>query len=107
MTNVYSELRNREKQNQQSFKQEIGEMEEKIDYQNELAQDNIKTLVNTQKELNQLKSECETLQAKIDISQSINSYHESCNYKQRINDLKKAIETSRIKGHEVENEIAN
>lgn len=68
MKNVYAELRDREKQNQTLFKDSIREMEEKVVSQNDMAQENIRNLVNTQKELNQLKSECETLSAKIDIS---------------------------------------
>lgn len=52
MKNVYVELQDREKQNQNLFKNTINEMEEKVIQQNDMAQENIRNLVNTQKELN-------------------------------------------------------
>ena len=66
---------------------------------------NIRKLVTTQKELQQLKSQCEQLQAKIEIAEGLNAFHESCNYKQKISSLKKEIENSKLKGHEIEKEI--
>ena len=37
MANVYSELREREKQNQSSFRNNMSEMEQKVEQQNEMA----------------------------------------------------------------------
>lgn len=105
MKQVYTELREREKDNQTTYNKTVTEMEDKVNLQNEKAQDNIRNLVGTQKELQMLKSQCEQLQAKIEIAQGLNAFHESCNYKEKIAALKKEIESSKLKGHEIEKSI--
>lgn len=59
MKTIYSELREREKENQTTYNETVVEMEEKVILQNTKAQDNIRNLVGTQKELQMLKSQCD------------------------------------------------
>jgi uncharacterized coiled-coil DUF342 family protein len=62
-------------------------------------------LASTQKDLKKLKNKADTLKNKIDISQNIQSYHDSYNYKQKISNLQSEIQKSTDKGDKLENEI--
>ena len=62
-------------------------------------------MASTQKDLKKLKSKAETLKNKIDISQNIQSYYDSCNFKQKIGNLQTEIQKSTDKGDKLENEI--
>jgi chromosome segregation ATPase len=62
-------------------------------------------LASTQKDLKKLKSKAETLKNKIDISQNIQSYYDSCNYKQKVSNLQSEIQKSTDKGDKLETEI--
>jgi len=53
----------------------------KIFEQNDIAQSNGRELASTQKKLQKLKNEAETLQYKVDIGASISAFHDSNNYK--------------------------
>lgn len=64
-------------------------------------------LANTQKEYKKLNNKAETMKNKIDISQSIQSFHESSNYKMKINNLQNEIKKSTEKGDRLESEIEN
>lgn len=80
----------------------VVDLNQKIKDQNELAQQKVKELTATQKEQAKLKNQIDTLTSKIDIASSISTYHDSCNYARRIQELKTALEQSRQKGNNLE-----
>ena len=82
-------------------------MEQKVKDQNILVQQKVQELANTQKEYKKLNNKAETMKNKIDISQSIQSFHESSNYKMKINNLQNEIKKSTEKGDKLEAEIEN
>ena len=82
-------------------------MEQKVKDQNILVQQKVQELANTQKEYKKLNNKAETMKNKIDISQSIQSFHESSNYKMKINNLQNEIKKSTEKGDRLEAEIEN
>lgn len=80
----------------------VADLNQKIKTQNLLAQQKVKELTATQREQAKLKCQIETLTSKIDIASSISTYHDSCNYTRRIQELKTALEQSRQKGNNLE-----
>ena len=82
-------------------------MEQKVKDQNILVQQKVQELANNQKEYKKLNNKAETMKNKIDISQSIQSFHESSNYKMKINNLQNEIKKSTEKGDRLEAEIEN
>jgi len=59
-------------------------------------------LVNTQKQLQKLKNQTDSLSAKIEIHSGIKDHHEASDYKNRINDLKDKITKSQDSHSNVE-----
>lgn len=80
----------------------VADLNKKIKVQNDLTQEKIKELTNIQKEQAKVDNQIDTLTNKIDIASSIANYHDSCNYTKRIQELKTALEQSRMKGNNLE-----
>ena len=59
-------------------------------------------MVNTQKQLQKLKNQTESLSHKIEIHSGIKNHHDACNYKNRIDDLNDKINKSKLAHKSVE-----
>jgi hypothetical protein len=65
LKNTLTELTNQEKQLNTQYNQNMTELENKINLQNEAAQENIRTLIETQKQLDTLKSQSQRLEKQL------------------------------------------
>jgi chromosome segregation ATPase len=103
-----TELHKAESDAQASLTQQVQQLEDKINYQNKKAQDSVKVLSTTQKELVTLKEKAETLSTKIEIAQSISTFYDSLKYPQRIQELKRfGVQESQQKAAALEKQITD
>ena len=102
-----NEVSREENSLQSQLDENLSSMEQKVQDQNKLVQQKVQDLENTQKEYKKLNNKAETMKNKIDISQSIQSFHESSNCKMKINNLQNEIKKSTEKGDRLESEIEN
>ena len=84
-----ADLHKQEGDAQAALALQVQQLEDKINFQNKSAQESVKQLSNTQKELVTLKENTDTLSTKIDIAMSINNFYGSLKYPQRIEELKR------------------
>lgn len=56
-----------------------------------MAQENIKDLTDTQKELSKLRAQAQKLEKRLELSKQLGSFHDSCKYIEKISDLNKSI----------------
>ena len=73
------------------------ELENKINQQNESAQENVRTLIETQKQLDQLKAESQKLDKQLQVATSVSDFHDSCRYQEKISELNRNIQSTSIK----------
>ena len=73
------------------------DLENKIAQQNEAAQDNVRTLIETQKQLDTLKSLSQKLEKQLQVAQTVSEFHDSCKYQEKIAELNRNINSTSIK----------
>ena len=73
------------------------DLENKIAQQNEAAQDNVRTLIETQKQLDTLKSLSQKLEKQLQLAQTVSEFHDSCKYQEKIAELNRNINSTSIK----------
>ena len=73
------------------------DLENKITHQNEAAQANVRTLIETQKQLDQLKSQSQKMDKQLQLAQTVSEFHDSCKYQEKIADLNRNINSTSIK----------
>lgn len=94
---ILKELKEQEQEVSSTLREHVKIMQDKIAQQNEKAQKNMKNLSETNAELESLRQDSDQLEQKIQISNSLKSFHESCNYVNKIQDLQDAISDSKRK----------
>lgn len=107
MQESFRELQEEEQEKQSYITGQVQQLEIKIREQNDTACQSIRDLALTQKELQRLKNESETLQNKVEIQQGIMNFHEACQYEKRIADLTNTLTKSQSQSEYLEKELSD
>jgi len=105
LKNTLNELVNQEKQLNTQYNQQMNELENKINLQNETAQENVRALIETQKQLDTLKSQSQKLEKQLQLAQTVSEFHDSCRYQEKIAELNRNINSTSIKCEQLKRAI--